>query len=146
MLESIFKIHLSWQKMKTVQTEGSEWPLMKLNNSKQLKDIDNALKFGNHKGANQQQELPLKLVKDYLVRGFALPLPLNKIKKNPGILPPPSQHPAPEEDQQTRGNHPKKQTHSQPKLEMAIGQIHQQQSWQNKVNALLLWKSPEAAH
>ncbi len=75
--------------MKTVLIKGSEWPLLTLNNFKQLKDINDALKFGNHKGANQQQELLLKLVKDDVVRGFALPLPLNKIKKIPGILLPP---------------------------------------------------------
>jgi hypothetical protein len=73
--------------MKTVLTKGSEWPLLTIDDSEQLKDIDNVLKFGNHKGANQQhQELLLKLVKDDVVRGFALPLPLDKIKKIPGIL------------------------------------------------------------
>ncbi len=86
MLESIFKFHPSWQKMKTVLIKGSEWPLSTLDDSKQLKGIDDMLKFGNHKGANQQQELLLKLVKDDLIRGFALPLPLNKIKKIPGVL------------------------------------------------------------
>jgi hypothetical protein len=44
------------------------------------------LAFGNHKGADQQPELLLKLVRDDVDRGFALPLPLNKIKKIPGIL------------------------------------------------------------
>jgi hypothetical protein len=70
MLESIFKFHPSWQKIKTVLTKGSEWPLSTLDNSKQLKDIDDAFKFGNHKGANQQEELLLKLVKDDVVRGL----------------------------------------------------------------------------
>jgi hypothetical protein len=86
MLESIFRVHPSRQKMKTVPSKGLAWPLLTLDNSKQLKDINNALRFGNHKGADQQQELLLKLVKDNAVRGFALPLPLNKINKILGIL------------------------------------------------------------
>jgi hypothetical protein len=34
MLDSIFKFYPSWQKMKTVLSEGSVWPFSTLNNSK----------------------------------------------------------------------------------------------------------------
>jgi hypothetical protein len=51
-----------------------------------MKDINGALKFGNHKGAKQQQELLLKLVKDGTNRGFTLQIPLNKMSLIPGIL------------------------------------------------------------
>jgi hypothetical protein len=61
-----------------------------LNNSEQIKDIDDALKFSNYKGTEQQQELLLKLVKDNVNRGFALPLPLDKILLIPGVLRAPS--------------------------------------------------------
>jgi hypothetical protein len=57
-----------------------------LNDRNRLLDIDNALAFGNHKGADQQPELLLKLVRDDVDGGFALPLPLDKIKKISGIL------------------------------------------------------------
>jgi hypothetical protein len=70
-----------------------------LKDSKWLKDIEDALKFGNHTGANQQQELLLKLVKGNVVRGFALPLPLDKIKNDSRCPPCHSQHPTPEDDQ-----------------------------------------------
>ncbi len=65
-------------------------PLLPLNNSEQIKDIDDALKFSNYKGTEQQQELLLKLVKDNVNRGFALPLPLDKILLIPGVLRAPS--------------------------------------------------------
>jgi hypothetical protein len=35
--------------------------------------------FGNHKGAIQQQNHLEKLITDNVVRGFTLPLPLDKI-------------------------------------------------------------------
>ncbi len=85
-LEPIFGFHPSWTKMKTVLTYGSTWPLLPLDDSNQLNNIDNALAFGNHKGDMQQPELLLKLIQDNVDQGFALPLPLNKIKQLPGIL------------------------------------------------------------
>ncbi len=51
-----------------------------------MKDINNAFNFSNHKSAEQQQGLLLKLVKDDVNRGFALPLPLDKISLILGIL------------------------------------------------------------
>jgi hypothetical protein len=72
--------------MKTVLTYGSTWPLLPLDDSHQLNNINNALAFGNHKGAMQQPELLLKLIRDNADQGFALPLPLNKIMQLPGIF------------------------------------------------------------
>jgi hypothetical protein len=72
--------------MKTVLTYGLTWPLLPLDDSNQLNNINNALAFGNHKGATQQPELLLKLIWDDVDQGFALPLPLDKIKQLPGIL------------------------------------------------------------
>jgi hypothetical protein len=72
--------------MKTVLSDGPKWPLSPLDDQNQLLDIDNALAFGNHKGADQQPELLLKLVREDVDRGFALPLPLNQTKTIPGIL------------------------------------------------------------
>jgi hypothetical protein len=72
--------------MKTVLTYGLTWPLLPLDDSNQLNNIDDALAFGNHKGATQQLELLLKLIRDNVDQGFALPLPLDKIKQLLGIL------------------------------------------------------------
>ena len=85
-LAPIFSLHPSWEKMKTVLSDGSSWPLAPLDDQNRLLDIDDALAFGNHKGANQQPELLLKLVSDDVTRGFALPLPLDKIRRIPGVL------------------------------------------------------------
>jgi len=72
--------------MMTLLTEGSMWPLSLIVEHDQLLDIDDALAFGIHKGANQQPELLKKLINDDITRGFALPLQLHKIKKIPGVL------------------------------------------------------------
>jgi hypothetical protein len=85
-LEPIFLHHPSWPRMKSILLEGSTWPLSSLDESDWLLDINNALNFGNHKGAEGQQELLLKLLKNNVDRGFAFPFPLNKIKNVPGVI------------------------------------------------------------
>jgi hypothetical protein len=50
-LESIFENHPSWNQMKTVLTFGSSWPLAPLDEPEQEKDVQEAIIFGNHKGA-----------------------------------------------------------------------------------------------
>jgi hypothetical protein len=86
MLEPIFKNHPSWSWMKQVLTNGSKWPLQPLNKENQVKDVEEAVVFGNHKGAVQQQDLCRKLVTDDVVQGFTLLLPLDKIAQIPGVL------------------------------------------------------------
>jgi hypothetical protein len=70
MLAPIFENHPTWNKMMTLLTEGSTWPLSPIDEHNQLLDIDDALTFGNHKGANQQPELLRELINDDVTRGF----------------------------------------------------------------------------
>ena len=85
-LEPIFENHPSWRRMKRILTHGSKWPLQTLDKDDRIKDVEEALLFGNHKGAVKQQDLLVKLVTDDVIRGFALPLPLDKIAQIPGVL------------------------------------------------------------
>jgi hypothetical protein len=72
--------------MKRVLEQGSKWPLQPLDEEDRVEDIEEALVFGNHKGAIQQQDLLKKSVTDDVIRGFALPLLLDKITQIPGVL------------------------------------------------------------
>jgi hypothetical protein len=47
--------------MKAFLEEGSKWPLDELSEEERIQDIDDALTFGNHKGASQKPELLKKL-------------------------------------------------------------------------------------
>jgi hypothetical protein len=78
-LKQIFKNHPSWSRMKQVLTNGSKWPLQPLNEENQIMDVEEAFVFSNHKGAVQQQDLLRKLMTDDFIRGFTLPLPLDKL-------------------------------------------------------------------
>jgi hypothetical protein len=72
--------------MRSVLTFGSSWPLAPLDKTEREKDAEEAIIFGNPKGAVKQQDPLIKLVKDDMTQGFALPLPLNKIALIPGVL------------------------------------------------------------
>jgi hypothetical protein len=85
-LAPILGNHPTWDKMMTLLTDSLTWPLSPIDKHDRLLDIDDALAFGNHKGANQQPELLQELINADVTRGFALPLPLYKIKKIPGVL------------------------------------------------------------
>ncbi len=85
-LELIFRNHPRWNQMKQILTHGSNWPLQPLDKEDRIKDVEEALVFGNHKGAVKQQDLLEKLVTKDVIQGFAPPLPLDKITQIPGVL------------------------------------------------------------
>jgi hypothetical protein len=64
----------------------SEWPLEPLNKECRLEDINEALAFGNHKGASLQPDILRKLVTKDIQFGYCLPLPFGKAMNIPGIL------------------------------------------------------------
>ncbi len=57
-----------------------------ISNLDQQADVKEALTFGNHKGATNNHALLESLVNGNVVHGFALPLPLPKIKNIKGVL------------------------------------------------------------
>jgi hypothetical protein len=71
--------------MREMLAHGLQWPTEPITKEDRAADLIKALKFGNHKGAMTQPELLLKLVSGNVEHGYALPLPLRKVKRIPGI-------------------------------------------------------------
>ncbi len=71
-----------------IQEPAEQWisPLAEISKEERVKDVEEALTFGNHKGATKQPDLLKLLVKNDVIHGFALPLPLDKIARIQGIL------------------------------------------------------------
>ena len=84
-LQQIFGLHPLWQRMKAFLEEGSKWPLDELSEDERKQDIDDALTFGNHKGASQKPELLKKLIGKDVKYGYSLPIPLDSVRLIPGI-------------------------------------------------------------
>ena len=85
-LQPLLYLHPTWEKFKTLLTQGSDWPLDPISEEARQADVDEALQFGNHKEATNNPALLMSLITDDVTHGFALPLPLDKIKRIPGVL------------------------------------------------------------
>jgi hypothetical protein len=70
--------------MERLLIEGSRWPLEKISKSNRIVDLQEALQFGNHKGATSKPELLRELITEGIGYGYGLVIPLNKIERFPG--------------------------------------------------------------
>ena len=85
-LHTVFGLNPLWQQMKTFLDKGSKWPLDALNESKRIQDLEDALAFGNHKGALQKPDLLEKLIIKDVKYGYSMPIPLSSIHSIPGLV------------------------------------------------------------
>ena len=85
-LEPIFECHPNWNRLKSLLTFGSKWPLDDLSDEMRKSDLAEALTFGNHKGASSQPELLRQLIEKDVIHGFGLVIPLATVNCIPGAL------------------------------------------------------------
>ena len=85
-LVKLFGLHPCWSRMESILTHGSSWPLEDLNEEHRRQDLEEALAFGNHKGAQKHPSHLRKLVEKDVIHGNGLPLPLNRFQDLPGIV------------------------------------------------------------
>ena len=82
-LAPIFSKHPYWDKMQSLLTVGSSFPLKPLEEEVRIADLEAALARGNHKGAKNKPDLLRELVNKDVVHGYALPIPLSRITRVP---------------------------------------------------------------
>jgi hypothetical protein len=61
-LKKVFGFHPFWSRMESILTNGSKWPLEEISEEHRKRDLNDALSFGNHKGAINKPELLKKLI------------------------------------------------------------------------------------
>jgi hypothetical protein len=69
--------------METILVNGSQWPLAEISKDNRVADLQEALAFGNHKGASTKPELLQELISGDVKHGYSLILPRNKIDRIP---------------------------------------------------------------
>ena len=84
-LSPLVQYHPLWPRLEKILKHGLQWPTSPISKEDRIADLHEALKFGNHKGASTQPDLLLDLVSGDVTHGYALPLPLDKITRIPGI-------------------------------------------------------------
>ncbi len=71
--------------MEDFLTHGSKWPLDKISKEKRVNNLNDALTFGNHKGASAKPKLLLKLISKDVKYGYSVPIPLDSVKLIPRL-------------------------------------------------------------
>jgi len=84
-LQAIYGRHPIWERMVSLLKNGSTWPLDPIDEGLQQSDLQEALEFGNNKGAKQNPELLLELVSKDVKHGYAVTFPLSKAVSIQGI-------------------------------------------------------------
>ncbi len=85
-LAPLFEHHPNWTRLRQLLSNGSIWPLASIPEESRQDDLNQAIEFGNHKGATTNPDLLVQLINEDVIQGFILPLPLSKISHIPGIL------------------------------------------------------------
>ena len=83
-LEPVLQNHPLWRRLSSILKKGITFPLRDLDNTTKSLDLENALQFGNHKGVRKHPEFFRQLSWDDILAGYAIPIPLSKIKHMPG--------------------------------------------------------------
>ena len=73
--------HPNRDHLKSILLNGSDWKLEDIDEESRKKDLAEALKFGNHKGATDKPDLLKELVAKDVIYGYAMALPLEKIEQ-----------------------------------------------------------------
>jgi hypothetical protein len=82
-LEQILSSHPLWSDLKEILEIGATVPLRPISREERVMDMDFHLSRVNHKSAIKNQEALTKIIEDDIIKGYALPLPLDIIKDIP---------------------------------------------------------------
>ena len=85
-IEPLYRHHPIWPRTKHILTYGSHWPLEELPEEQRVPNVEEAINFGNHKGATNDPVLLRELVEKDVKYGYCIPLPLCKAKQIPQLL------------------------------------------------------------
>ena len=85
-LAPLLSRHPLWPKLESILSKGSSYPLEPLDEELRRKDLELALKYGNHKGALKNSSLLFELNEKDVIHGYGLVFPLRFIDKIPGAI------------------------------------------------------------
>jgi hypothetical protein len=80
-LEPLLRHHPLWPRLKSQLANGADFPLDELTIEKRKEDAMEALKFGNHKGVDENEDLFKDMMKGDVDFGYSLIIPRDKLSK-----------------------------------------------------------------
>ena len=127
-LQTIYGRHPIWERMVSLLKNGSTWPLDPIDEGLRQSDLQEALEFGNHKGAKQNPELLLELVSKDVKHGYAVKIPFVKGRINPRHLTCTNEYHASELNRRVGKDRREGSTDTRPKLHVWLRDVSQQSS------------------
>jgi hypothetical protein len=85
-LAKVVGSHPLWPRLKEILSNGSNWPAEERSLEDRQKDLQEALEFGNHKGALKQEQRLFDLLREDVIHGYALPILREHAARIPGLL------------------------------------------------------------
>jgi hypothetical protein len=82
-LEQLLFFHPLWTSLKEILINGATFPLHTITREERFIDLDFHVSRGNHKSAIENQVALAQIIEDDIMKGYALPLPLDIIKQIP---------------------------------------------------------------
>ena len=138
--------HPNWLWMSQILTKGLEWPLKPLIKECRCEDVNEALAFGNHKGASLQPSAQPPQVTCHIGCPFWLlpPPATQESKKHPGDPTCPNEYPETEYNQQAWMNCRKRLPDPCPELQMVLRHFSQQPNASQRASPLHVWSMHQA--
>lgn len=78
-LEPLLENHPLWPRLNDQLKHGADFPLDDLGIKERKEDVEEALIFGNHKGADDNEELFHEMMLDDVTLGYSIPIPRDKV-------------------------------------------------------------------
>ena len=113
-IADIYKNHPAWDRMKNILLRGSDWPLESINEEQRAADVDEALSFGNHKGAKARSEELAELVEKDV--HFGTPTPSSHRQRATRCTIRTHEHHGPELHRRLRKNYRKEEINARSEL------------------------------
>jgi hypothetical protein len=85
-IEPLYRHHPIWPRIKQLLTYGFHWPLEELPEELRVANVEEAINFGNHKGATNNPVLLRELVEKDVTYGYCILFPLRKAMQIPKLL------------------------------------------------------------
>ena len=82
-LRPLLQHHPLWNRLKSILENGVKFPLEPISQEQMVRDLEEAVKFGNHKGAQKHSTFLKKLITEEIKHGYALIIPLLRVQKIP---------------------------------------------------------------
>ena len=85
-LEPLLYCHPLWPRLVDQFKNGVSYPLEDLDDEERLKDLVEALQFGNHKGVDENEDLFEEMMNTDVIHGYSLVIPREKSRELIGAL------------------------------------------------------------